>query len=116
MSGDEFALVPGFEVLHFIEIRIEELGPRAKLICHAAKGATCRMRPADPDVDEWDDTYQGEMIDNDCFAVEWLEAADWEGVTVLPYDKPVATIPVSVGYDGYSAVLAVLTTPSGTTP
>jgi len=74
-----------------------ELSPR--LVCHAAKGAPCRMRPADLDVEEWSIPYEGDMVDTDCWAVEWQSAAGFVDGIRAEVNGVWATIPVVIGYD-----------------
>lgn len=101
MRAEEFALQAGTEVLHAIKVSFDPDGPRATIVCNAIEGAPCRMRPADDSVEEWASDYDGEMIDNgECWAVEWLEAAGWEGVIVHPTNEAILTLPVKTGYDG----------------
>ena len=66
------------------------------LICTAAPGADCRKRPADPDREEWslDDP---DLIDGECWAVEWAAEGGWE--TVATDHAEIGRIPVAVQYD-----------------
>lgn len=73
--------------------------PRLKLVCTAAPGAKCRLRPPD-DREEWhlDDP---DLVDSGtCWAVQWAEDGGWE--TIQCEDTEVeqfGRIPVTVSND-----------------
>lgn len=81
------------DTVHHIAIEWDE-EPRLRLTCSAAPGAPCRMRPAD-DRETW---YVGDpdLVDGDCWAVEWVEAGGWESVGWQGRDIP--PIPVVVDF------------------
>ncbi len=84
---------------HALEV-VSEYGELSlRLVCHAAKGATCRMRPASLDIEEWTVDYEGDMIDADCWAVEWQSAAGFEEGVRSEHEGAWASIPVVLGYD-----------------
>lgn len=84
---------------HAIEV-VSEYGELSlRLICHAAKGALCRMRPADLDVEEWSTDYEGDLIDTECWAVEYVAAAGFEDAIRTRETGVLASVPISVGYD-----------------
>lgn len=105
---------------HALEVVSESDGELSlRLVCHAAKGAPCRMRPADLDIEEWSSSYEGDMIDSDCWAVEWQSAAGFEDGVRSEIEGVYASIPVEVGYEegvslrpaGEHPMLAGLETP-----
>ena len=81
--------------VHWLDLRDGEL----RLVCTAIKGADCRKRPADDDRESWclDDP---DLIDGDCWAVEWWDAVSGEHCIA---DEP-WLIPVSVKYDDFLMV------------
>ena len=66
------------------------------LICTAAPGADCRKRPADPTREEWS-VDDPDLIDGECWAVEWVTEGGWE--TVATDHAELGRIPVAVEYD-----------------
>ena len=84
---------------HALEV-ISEYGEiSVRLACHAAKGATCRMRPADLNLEEWTVDYEGEMIDAECWAVEWQSDAGFEEGVRSEFAGVYASVPVVISYD-----------------
>ena len=89
------------DTTHYITLRSDmNAGHRGEvvldLICTAAPGADCRKRPADPTREEWplDDP---DLIDGECWAVEWVAEGGWE--TVATDHAEIGRIPVAVEYD-----------------
>ena len=82
---------------HHLEIDFGMMsGPELRLICTATPGSPCRIRPAD-DREHWhhDDP---DLIDGECWAVEWVECVGME--TMASADGVTwPTIPVTVEYD-----------------
>ena len=71
-------------------------GPELCLVCTATPGSPCRKRPAD-DRESW--SYNDpDLIDGDCWAVEWVEAVGLEAMTSAD-GVTWPTIPVTVEYD-----------------
>lgn len=92
---------------HHLEIDASDhhSAPRLVLVCTAAPGSGCRKRPTD-DRERWylDDP---DLVDGDCWAVDFIDAAGWDdGVRADDFDGtpwPSITqwprIPVTVHYD-----------------
>lgn len=106
---------------HSIEIVAQDYELYLRLVCHAVAGAPCRRRPPADDIREtWDADDPG-LVDGECWATEWIEAAGWEdsviaastrgqrvvwgslpvevyyeeGVAITPTNKPPALVPTS---------------------
>lgn len=81
---------------HHLEIDFGMRGPELRLVCTATPGSPCRMRPAD-DRETW--SYNDpDLIDDECWAVEWVEGGGME--TMASADGVTwPTIPVTVEYD-----------------
>ena len=82
---------------HHLEIDFGMMsGPELRLVCTATPGSPCRMRPAD-DRESW--SYDDpDLIDGECWAVEWVEGGGME--TMASADGVTwPTIPVTVEYD-----------------
>ena len=82
---------------HHLEIDFDMMsGPELRLVCTATPGSPCRMRPAD-DREHW--SYSDpDLIDGECWAVEWVEAGGMETMASAD-DVTWPTIPVTVAYD-----------------
>jgi hypothetical protein len=65
------------------------------LICTAPPGADCRKRPAEPR-ETWslDDP---DLIDGECWAVEWVDAVGWWDAVGTDHTE-IGRIPVAVEY------------------
>lgn len=85
---------------HALEIVSDDGELSLRLVCHAVKGATCRLRPADSDVEEWPEDYAGDMIDTDCWAVEWASEAGIQDGVRFHTSGTVVSVPVALEYDG----------------
>lgn len=99
------------DAVHWLAIDADWGEPRLKLVCTAARGAYCRKRHPDPDVEEWlpDDP---DLIDTDrCWAVEWAEDAGWESVQVAE-GAEFPPIPVSVACDEGPVLAPILPHPT----
>lgn len=99
------------DAVHWLAIDADWGEPRLKLVCTAARGAYCRKRHPDPDVEEWlpDDS---DLIDTDrCWAVEWAEDAGWESVQVEE-GAEFPPIPVSVTCDEGPMLAPILPHPT----
>lgn len=99
------------DAVHWLAIDADWGEPRLKLVCTAARGAYCRKRRPDPDVEEWlpDDP---DLIDTDrCWAVEWAEDAGWESVQVEE-GAEFPLIPVSVTCDEGPMLAPILPHPT----
>lgn len=83
---------------HVIQVIADFSELKLEFVCNAVAGSPCRMRPADPGVEEWDSDYEGKLVSSECWAVEWVSAGGWESV-IAPHAGVYATIPVSVDYD-----------------
>ena len=81
---------------HHLEIDFGMSGPELRLVCTATPGSPCRMRPPD-DREYWRED-DPDLIDGECWAVEWLEAVGTEAV-VSADDATWPAIPVTVEYD-----------------
>lgn len=101
------------DTTHYVVIDTVAGEPTLRLVCTAAPGAPCRRRPADDTLEQWsaDDPYL-DLVDGDCWAVEWIAAAGWEeGVKCAP-DAVFPSWPVSIAYD--EAVVIAPVTPHPT--
>jgi len=83
---------------HVIEV-VAEFGELSlKFRCNAVPGSPCKRRPVDSELEEWPSDYQGEMVDADCWAAEWVSECGWE--SIMPNNDSVyASIPISISYD-----------------
>lgn len=105
------AITTAADAVHWLAIDADWGEPRLKLVCTAARGAHCRKRHPDPDVEEWlpDDP---DLIDTDrCWAVEWAEDAGWESVQVAE-GAEFPPIPVSVTCDEGPVLAPILPHPT----
>lgn len=83
---------------HVVEVVAEFGELNLRFVCNAVAGSPCRRRPAEKDWNEWPENYQGEMVDSDCWAAEWVSECGWE--SIMPNkDGVYASIPVSISYD-----------------
>ena len=99
------------DAVHWLAIDADWGEPRLKLVCTAARGAYCRKRHPDPDVEEWLPGDPG-LIDTDrCWAVEWAEDAGWESVQVEE-GAEFPPIPVSVTCDEGPMLAPILPHPT----
>jgi len=88
---------------HSVEVVAEFGELNFRFVCNAPAGSPCRRRPADPDVEEWDDTYPGEIImDGECWAVEWVSNLGWEAIRP-EHDGTYVSIPVAISYEARDA-------------
>lgn len=70
------------------------------LECTAAPGAPCRRRPVDRTLEEWSpDDPNIEFEDDECFAVEWVNAEGFEDAVFSEDAGVFARIPVRVSYE-----------------
>jgi len=69
-----------------------------EFVCTAAKGAPCRMRPADPDRETWD-ADDPDLIDADCWAVGWCNDGGFEDSVRADEDGIYSSVPVSAWYE-----------------
>ncbi len=81
---------------------------RLALVCAAAPGSPCRLRPADGR-EEWTDT-DTDLIDSVCWAVEWAEAGGWETIAAAE-GVTWPMIPVTVEYECGPVVAPVIPQP-----
>lgn len=99
------------DAVHWLAIDADWGEPRLKLVCTATRGAYCRKRHPDPDVEEWLPGDPG-LIDTDrCWAVEWAEDAGWESVQVEE-GAEFPPIPVSVTCDEGPMLAPILPHPT----
>lgn len=82
---------------HAIEVVSEDGEISLRLVCQAVKGAPCRLRPADPEVEEWSSDYEGELVDSECWALEWQDAVGFVDGVRSDGDGVLTTFPVRVG-------------------
>lgn len=84
-------------VNHHIEIDTSYGAPRLVLVCTATPGSDCRKRPTD-DREAWQ-IEDPDLVDGECWAAEWIEAAGWDDIVRALDDTPWPRIPVTVHYD-----------------
>lgn len=102
---------------HEIQVVAEYGELSLRLVCHAAKGAPCRMRPPEGDDRESWSADDEDLVDGDCWALDWI-AADTFADQVRASDalndatRIYATAPVAIGYD--ECVTVALATPQPT--
>ena len=73
--------------------------PTLTLVCTAAKGAGCRMRPPEGDDRETWRPDDPDLIDGECWAVEWISEGGWEDSVRCADGAKFPRIPVEVTYD-----------------
>ena len=90
---------------HYLRIHDDYDEIRLALVCTAAPGSPCRLRPADGRED-W--TYaDADLIDSGvCWAIEWADEGGWETITAAE-GVTWPMIPVTVEYEyGIGPVVA----------
>ena len=90
---------------HFLTIHADEWDVTVRLECSAVLGAPCRRRPPEDDYREEWDADDPDLVDGKCWAVEWFEAADWEGTQV---EGEFPRIPVKLSYSDGPVLTAIL--------
>lgn len=98
IQADAQAGVAAPDATHWIELDTYGGELHQKLTCTAAPGAPCRRRPRDNDRECWNED-DPDLIDGDCWAVEWISATGWDDGTRAPEGITFPRIPVSVSYD-----------------
>lgn len=79
--------------------------PHLALVCTAAPGAPCRKRPPD-DRERW--SYNDpDLVDGECWAIEWIDAAGWDD-SVRTDGGGRWSLPVDVTYDEGVIVTPIL--------
>ena len=84
---------------HAVEVVSDAGELRLRLVCHAPVGSPCRRRPPEGDDREYWPDDDPDLVDAECWAVEWVSEVGWDDAISADGPEVWTSIPVGISYD-----------------